>query len=115
LLIGHDIADDRSTDVHCHFESYEHELIPGTYMNAEIAVTNAKSSVLPDEAILLYENKQYVFIKSGTNQFQMTEVQIGSAQHGYTEILNTEKISNNEYVIKGAYSLLMSLKNKVDQ
>lgn len=115
LLIGHDISADRNTDVHCHFETYEHDLIPGTYMNAEIAIKNAKAFVLPDEAIVLFENKQYAFIKTEANQFKMTEVQIGSSENGFTEILQAEKISNSEFVVKGAYSLLMSLKNKVDE
>ena len=115
LLIGHDISADRNTDVHCHFETYEHDLIPGTYMNAEIAIKNAKAFVLPDEAIVLFENKQYAFIKTEANQFKMTEVQIGSSENGFTEILQTDKISNSEFVVKGAYSLLMSLKNKVEE
>ena len=115
LLIGHDISAESNTDVHCHFESYEHDLIPGTYMNAEISVKNAKAYVLPDEAIVLFENKQYAFIKIGDNQFQMTEVKVGSSENGFTELLQTEKIANAEFVLKGAYSLLMSLKNKVEE
>lgn len=115
LLIGHDISAERNTDVHCHFESYEHDLIPGTYMNAEIAIKNVKAFVLPDEAIVLFENKQYAFIKTELNQFKMTEVQVGSSENGFTEILQSDKISNSEFVLKGAYSLLMSLKNKVEE
>lgn len=115
LLIGHDISPESNTDVHCHFETYEHDLIPGTYMNAEISVKNAKAFVLPDEAIVLFENKQYAFIKTEANQFQMTEVKVGSSENGFTEILQTEKIVSAEFVIKGAYSLLMSLKNKVEE
>lgn len=115
LLIGHDISADRNTDVHCHFETYEHDLIPGTYMNAEIKIKNAKAFVLPDEAIVLFENKQYAFIKTEANQFKMIEVQVGSSENGFTEILQSDKISNAEFVVKGAYSLLMSLKNKVDE
>jgi cobalt-zinc-cadmium efflux system membrane fusion protein len=114
-LIGHDISAERNTDVHCHFEAYDHDLIPGTYMNAEISIKNAKAFVLPDEAIVLFENKQYAFIKLDGNQFKMTEVQIGNSENGFTEILQTDKIANAEFVLKGAYSLLMSLKNKVEE
>jgi cobalt-zinc-cadmium efflux system membrane fusion protein len=114
-LIGHDISAESNTDVHCHFESYEHDLIPGTYMNAEISVKNAKAYVLPEDAIVLFENKQYAFIKIEANQFQMTEVKVGSSENGFTEIQQTEKILSAEFVLKGAYSLLMSLKNKVEE
>lgn len=115
LLIGHDISEERNTDVHCHFETYEHDLIPGTYMNAEIAIKNAKAYVLPEEAIVLFENKQYAFIKVDANQFKMMEVVVGNTENGFTELLQTDKIANAEFVVKGAYSLLMSLKNKVDE
>jgi len=115
LLIGHDISADRNTDVHCHFETYEHDLIPGTYMNAEIAIKNAKAFVLPEDAIVLFENKQYAFIKTENNQFKMIEVLVGSSENGYTEVLQAEKIANSQFVVKGAYSLLMSLKNKVEE
>jgi cobalt-zinc-cadmium efflux system membrane fusion protein len=45
----------------------------------------------------------------------MTEVKVGSSENGFTEIQQTEKIVSAEFVLKGAYSLLMSLKNKVDE
>jgi len=115
LLIGHDISPDRNTDVHCHFENYEHDLIPGTYMNAEISIKNAKAFVLPEDAIVPFENKQYAFIKVDANQFKMTEVQVGNTENGFTEVLQADKIASSEFVVKGAYSLLMSMKNKVDE
>jgi cobalt-zinc-cadmium efflux system membrane fusion protein len=115
LLIGHDISNERNTDVHCHFETYEHDLIPGTYMNAEIAIKNSKAFVLPEEAIVLFENKQYAFVKIRSNQFKMIEVLVGSSENGFIEILQAENFATSDFVVKGAYSLLMSLKNKVDE
>lgn len=115
ILIGKNLNEERSTDVHCHFESYDKTLIPGTYMNAEIAVTNAKSYVLPEDAIVRFENKHYVFVKKSATQFEMVEVQIGNTEKGLTEIIKTENLNNQTFVIKGAYSLLMSLKNKSEE
>ena len=115
ILIGKNLNEERSTDVHCHFESYDKTLIPGTYMNAEIAVTNAKSYVLPEDAIVRFENKHYVFVKKSATQFEMAEVQIGNTEKGLTEIIKTENLNNQTFVIKGAYSLLMSLKNKSEE
>lgn len=115
LLIGKSLSEERNTDVHCHFEVYDKALIPGTYMNAEIAVTNAKSYVLPEDAIVRFENKYYVFIKKTATQFEMIEVQIGNTEKGFTEIIKTENLNNQTLVIKGAYSLLMSLKNKSEE
>jgi cobalt-zinc-cadmium efflux system membrane fusion protein len=115
LLIGKSLSEERNTDVHCHFEVYDKALIPGTYMNAEIAITNAKSYVLPEDAIVRYENKYYVFVKKAATQFEMVEVQIGNTEKGLTEIIKTENLNNQTFVIKGAYSLLMSLKNKSEE
>jgi cobalt-zinc-cadmium efflux system membrane fusion protein len=84
-------------------------------MNAEIAVTNTKSYVLPEDAIVRFENKHYVFVKKTTTQFEMTEVQIGNTEKGLTEIIKTENLNDQAFVIKGAYSLLMSLKNKSEE
>jgi cobalt-zinc-cadmium efflux system membrane fusion protein len=115
LLIGKSINEERNTDVHCHFEVYDKALIPGTYMNAEISVTNAKSYVLPEDAIVRFENKYYVFVKKSAMQFEMLEVQIGNTEKGFTEIIKSENLNNQTFVIKGAYTLLMSLKNKSEE
>ncbi|MER0441771.1 efflux RND transporter periplasmic adaptor subunit [Emticicia sp. W12TSBA100-4] len=115
LLIGKSLSEERNTDVHCHFEVYDKALIPGTYMNAEIAITNAKSYVLPEDAIVRFENKHYVFVKKSATQFEMVEVQIGNTEKGFTEIIKTENLNNQTFVIKGAYTLLMSLKNKSEE
>lgn len=115
LLIGKDITEDRNTDVHCHFENYDKTLIPGTYMNAEIAIKNAKAFVLPEEAIVLFEGKQYGFIKNTDKDYSMQLLETGTVDKGFVEILHAEKLASKDFVIKGAYSLLMSLKNKVEE
>ncbi len=115
LLIGKDITEDRNTDVHCHFEDYDKTLIPGTYMNAEIAIKNTKAFVLPEEAIVLFEGKQYGFIKNTDKDYSMHLLETGTVDKGFVEILNAEKLASKEFVVKGTYSLLMSLKNKVEE
>jgi cobalt-zinc-cadmium efflux system membrane fusion protein len=115
LLIGKSLNEERNTDVHCHFKVYDKSLIPGTYMNAEIAITNTKSYVLTEDAIVRFENKYYVFLKKAATQFEMVEVQIGNTEKGFTEIIKSENLNNQTFIITGAYSLLMSLKNKSEE
>lgn len=115
LLIGKDLSAERSTDVHCHFEDYDKSLIPGTYMNAEIKVTNAKVYALPEDAIVRFENKQYVFAQVAEKQFQMLEMQTGETNNGIIEVKNGELLASKNIVLKGAYTLLMSLKNKSEE
>lgn len=115
LLVGKDLTAERSTDVHCHFETYDKSLVPGTYMNAELEVKNKLAFVLPEKAIVRYEGKQYVFIRETANKFVMTDVTTGVTENGFTELLSATKPSERQVVINGAYSLLMSLKNKTDE
>jgi membrane fusion protein, heavy metal efflux system len=117
LLIGKDLSIDGNTEVHCHFEDYDHALIPGTYMNAEIEVKKSRAFVLPNDAIVRFEGKQFIYKAIGKNQFEMIEVTIGETENGFTEIIQPE-IKNPEntfFVIKGAYSLLMTMKNKSEE
>lgn len=114
LLIGKDISPEGNTVVHCHFEDYDKTLIPGTYMNAEIEVKNNTGFVLPEEAIVRFEGKQYVYKATNNNQFELMEISTGETENGFTEIIPSDKndLSKQNFVVKGAYSLLMMMKNK---
>ncbi|NCU02436.1 MAG: efflux RND transporter periplasmic adaptor subunit [Chitinophagaceae bacterium] len=114
LLIGKDLSADRSTEVHCHFDNYDKTLIPGTYMNADVEVKNKAAWVLPEDAVVRFENKNYVFVKRAEYSFVMQEVQTGIAESGFVEIVNIDDLKDKEVVGKGAYTLLMSLKNKTE-
>ncbi len=116
LLIGKDLSMEGNTDVHCHFEVYDKTLVPGTYMNAEIEVKNNKALTLPSDAVVRFEGKQYVYKVDGNNQFDMLEVTAGESENGFTEIIfrSTEDMSKADFVTKGAYSLLMMMKNKAE-
>jgi cobalt-zinc-cadmium efflux system membrane fusion protein len=111
ILIGQDLTRERSVVVHCHFERYDKSLIPGMFMNADIELKNNNALTLPEEAIVGYEGKQFVFIVLGENQFEMKEIKTGSSENGSMEIVDVENIKSKRIVLKGAYSLLMKMKN----
>lgn len=110
ILIGKDFSENRSTEMHCHFNNYDKTLLPGMYMNAEIEIKSQQSNVLPSDAIVSYENKEYIFVAKTNKQFEMKEVTIGQTENEYTEILSNE-LNDANIVIKGAYTLLMKMKN----
>ncbi len=116
LLIGKNLTEDRNTDVHCHFETYDKSLIPGTYMNAEVEVKSSRSFVLPAEAIVRFENKEYVYQEKSAKQFEMVEVKTGISENGYLQILSPDDtgFTAGNFVVKGAYSLLMMVKNTAE-
>jgi cobalt-zinc-cadmium efflux system membrane fusion protein len=113
ILIGQDLHE-RSVVVHCHFDKYDKTLMPGMFMNAEIALKNTNALVLPDDAVVNFENKQFIFIAKDNNAFEMLEVQTGTTENEYIEIL-TPDISSKKIVVKGAYSLLMKMKNTSEE
>jgi len=112
LLIGREIAENRSIEVHCHFDQEAVRLLPGTYMNAEVMVKNQQANVLPEEAILQYSNRKYVFVQTDSLHYSMREVQTGITENGYTVVSGAGITPADQVVIKGSYTLLMMLKNK---
>lgn len=116
ILISKDLSvDEHSADVHCHFENYDKALLPGMYMNAEIEVKSNDALTLPEDAIVTYEGKEYVFVAVDKTHFKITEVTTGTSENGFIEIVNGNSLGAKNIVTKGAYTLLMKLKNKSEE
>lgn len=116
ILISKDLsAEDHTAEVHCHFEDYDKTLLPGMYMNAVIEVKSNNVLTLPEEAVVNFEGKDYIFLVNNKNQYTMTEVNVGEKENNFIEILEAGKIESKKVVIKGAYTLLMKLKNISDE
>lgn len=112
ILIGKDFQPDKSVVIHCHFIDYDKNLIPGTYMNAEVETNSETGNTVPDDAIVTWENKQYIFQEVKPKTYKMIEIKIGNSENGRTEIFNIDQnLKNKKFVTKGAYALLMGLKN----
>ena len=115
VLISKDLSAEHTADIHCHFTDYDKELFPGLYMNAELAVKVSSLYSLPEEAIVNYEGKDYIFIALKNNQFSLLPVQTGDKDQGYIAIKNPDSLSGKSIVTKGAYTILMKMKNKSDE
>ena len=115
ILISKNISGQNAAEVHCQFKQYDNGLLPGMFMNAEIEVSTHNANVLPEEAIVRFENKHYVFVEKGKQTFEMKEVQTGNAENNLVEIINAEQFDNENIVVKNAYTLLMALKNESEE
>ncbi len=113
ILIGKDISSERAVTVHCHFMQYDKSLIPGMFMNAEVEVSTNEAFVVPNNAIVLFESKQYVFTQTSDKKFEIQEVTTQNTENGFTQVtfLNNKNMENELFVTKGAYTLLMKMKN----
>lgn len=117
IYIGKDVTNDRAVEVHCHLEEEDPALVPGMFMNAEIEVQSKQAYTLPEDAIVRYGNKQFVFAARDNGFFEMLEAQTGNSEHGFTALVpgQTIKPESQTYVTRGAYTLLMKLKNKEEE
>lgn len=115
ILIGKNLSAERSTEVHSHFEDYDKSLVPGMYMNAEIEIKNTNVYALPEEAIVRFQNNQYIFLAESDKTYSIQEVKTGVLENGFIEIISGESLVDKMVVVKGAYNLLMTMKNKVEE
>lgn len=126
-LIGREIEKDRTVRVHCHLDEEDTQLIPGMYLKALVETNSNEVYTLPNEAIVTFEGKKYIFVategdfctdkeckdeKPKDYGFEMLEIKTGVTEMNYTEIiLMTELDKESDIVLKGAYDLLSKLKN----
>lgn len=115
ILISKNVSMDGTSEVHCHFEDYDKTLLPGMYMNAEVEIKSINSNTLPEESIINFEGKDYVYIEVAKQKYEMQEVQIGEKENSFVQILNVENVKNKKIVCKGAYTLLMKMKNTEEE
>lgn len=108
-VITPNINEERTTDVHCPLDNENVRLYPGTYVNAEISLNNAKVDALPEESIVKWENKPFVFVKQPDQTYKLVTVELGVTTNGFIEVKTNLK--GQEIILKNAYTLLMKLKN----
>lgn len=112
ILINKDFAADRSVTAQCHFSNYDGNLMPGTFMNADV-VANPKSGLtIPEAGIVSFGGQNYIFEEIKPRTYKMIPVKLGNSENGLSEVLNlTSDQAQKKWVTKGAYSLLSALKN----
>jgi membrane fusion protein, heavy metal efflux system len=118
---GRSVSDDRTLRVYAAVSSSCENLLPGMYVNALIEESENRVAALPSEAIVSFDDKDYIFayekekVEAGIpfTEYRMIEVKKGVSGSGYTEIRLPEGvvISSSKIVTKGAYNLLSAKKN----
>lgn len=114
ILISKNLNEDRMASVHCHFEKFDASLLPGMFMNAEVQVANRTALTVPEEAVVRWQNKFYVFTAAGGNTFRIVPVTPGYQSNGQQQIEGEGINANSKLVTKNAYALLMKMKNSAE-
>lgn len=96
-------------------------VLPGMYVNAIIETSGAISNALPSEAVVQFDDKNYIFAFEKNKEeggkpfteYRMIEVQVGLSDAGYIEVILPEGTDAQkiQVVTKGAYNLLSAKKN----
>ena len=99
-------------------------VMPGMYVNATIETASTKVTALPSEAIVTFDDKDYIFVYEKDKvedgkpftEYRMIQIQKGVSNGGFTEIRlpQDQNISTLKVVVKGAYNLLSAKKNAGD-
>lgn len=130
-LIGREIGQDRTVQIHCHIDEEDTELLPGMYLTAVVETGGAVLPALPTEAVVDYQGKKYIFVEtpdairpdesaqeppaSRAQYFRMNEIQSGNSELGYIAVTVPDSLQKARIVVKGAYSLLSKLKNSEEE
>lgn len=117
---GKSVSNDRTFRVYASVNSSCKNLLPGMYVQALIEQSDNKVSALPSDAIVSFDDKDYIFVyekekvEAGQpfTEYKMIEIKKGVAGSGFTEVILPEGCnSTSRVVVKGAYSLLSAKKN----
>jgi len=118
---GKSISTDKTYKVYGSVTGDCKNVLPGMYVNAVIEATGNKVATLPTDAVVSFDDKDYIFIfdkdkeEAGKpfTEYRMIEIQKGVTDGGFIEVILPEgfDIQTAKVVIKGAYNLLSAKKN----
>jgi membrane fusion protein, heavy metal efflux system len=118
---GRSVDADKTYKVYALVQSGCQNVLPGMYVNATIELSGKKVAAIPSDAVVSFDDKDYIFTYLKNKQekgidfteYSIIEVQKGVTEGGYTEIILPSgfDISKAKVVVKGAYNLLSAKKN----
>jgi cobalt-zinc-cadmium efflux system membrane fusion protein len=115
ILANRNLDENRSAVIHCHFDTHPAHLLPGMFLQARIKTAAADATHLPEEAVVNFMNRQYVFVKPSADRYDMVEVQTGIRSNGRIQILNPDALKGLPVVTRNAYAVLGAMKNTAEE
>jgi cobalt-zinc-cadmium efflux system membrane fusion protein len=98
--------------VHAAIKANKYGLIPGMYVTALIDIGQQETPVVPVEALVRSEGKDYIFVQTGETEgvdrsFRKVEVATGVSELGFTQITPVDEVPEGATIItKGAFYVL---------
>lgn len=118
---GAAINSDKTYKVYANVTDDCKNVLPGMYVNAIIETSGNQVAALPSDAIVSFDDKDYIFIFDKNKEedgkpfteYKIIEVRKGVTDNGFTEVILPDgfDVSTAKVVVKGAYNLLAAKKN----
>jgi RND family efflux transporter MFP subunit len=118
---GKSIDSDKTYKVYANVPGSCKNVLPGMYVNAIIETSGKKLTAVPSDAIVSFDDKDYIFIfeknkeENGRpfSEYRMVEIHKDNSDGIFTGIIlpGDIKIETAKVVLKGAYNILSAKKN----
>ncbi|WP_308992075.1 efflux RND transporter periplasmic adaptor subunit [Mariniflexile litorale] len=126
FLIGNNVRNDRSITIHGHLKEENEALLPGMFINANIEVEAVEQYAIPEEAIVRFEGKHYIFTSLGKRKegvqmmhdYEMLEIIKGNEEENFVAFTfedPSQNVSKMDVVLKDAFTLLAKAKNSEEE
>lgn len=106
-LVGRSVEGSKVIPVHAHLQQKDAKLMPGMFVTATVETGQRKVTALPETAIVQFEGKLYIYVKSGEGEFKRVQVETGVKNKEMVEVQLPDSYKTYEgIVLKGAHNLL---------
>ena len=114
LAVAHNINEDKTGLLHCHFEKIPANVLPGMFLTADIIVQTNDAVLIPITSVQRFQGKDFIFIQSATNTYEAIEIQVRQSNETFVTVTNEDANTwiGKQIVVKNAFSLLGKLMNK---
>lgn len=119
--VGRVVNNDKTLKVYANVQNRCKNVLPGMYANAIIETASSKVTALPNDAIVNFDDKDYIFVfyrnktekGNPVTEYRMVEVKRGVTNGKATEVILPQSfdVKGAQVVVKGAYNLLSAKKN----
>jgi cobalt-zinc-cadmium efflux system membrane fusion protein len=116
LAVSHNINEDKTGLLHCHFEKIPINVLPGMFLTADIVVETNEAVLIPVNAVQRFQGKDFIFLQSAENEFKAIEIQVVQTNTEFVTVSNADAKSwiGKSLVVKNAFSLLGMMMNKAE-
>ncbi|GAB3821062.1 efflux RND transporter periplasmic adaptor subunit [Pontibacter rugosus] len=115
-LVGKSVEGTKVIPVHVHLGQKDDKLMPGMFVTATVETAQRSVTALPETAIVQFEGKAYIYVKTGEGEFKRVQVETGVKSKEMVEVTLPDQYRTSEgIVLKGAHNLLAMQANTEEE